>query len=56
MVAEYLAAEWFSNTETLWQGILRLEAAHSLTATRIGLGAQALLGAGPAGQPVVSQR
>jgi len=36
MVAEYLAAEWYSSTETLWQGVLRLEAAHSLTATASG--------------------
>ena len=30
MVAEYLAAQWFSNSETLWQGILRLDAAHTM--------------------------
>ena len=36
MVAEYLAAEWCSNTETLWQGVLRLQAAHNLTATASG--------------------
>ena len=36
MVAEYLAAQWFSRTETLWQGILRLDAAHTLVVTRAG--------------------
>ena len=36
MVAEYLAAQWFSNTETLWQGILRLEAAHSMGVSPAG--------------------
>ena len=36
MVAEYLAAQWFSSTETLWQGVLRLEAAHTLVVTPSG--------------------
>jgi len=36
MVAEYLAAQWFSNSETLWQGILRLEAAHTMVVTPSG--------------------
>ena len=36
MVAEYLAAQWFSRTETLWQGILRLDAAHTMVVTPSG--------------------
>jgi asparagine synthase (glutamine-hydrolysing) len=36
MVAEYLAAQWFSNTETLWQGVVRLEAAHTMVVTPSG--------------------
>ena len=36
MVAEYLAAQWFSRTETLWQGVLRLEAAHTMVVTPSG--------------------
>jgi asparagine synthase (glutamine-hydrolysing) len=36
MVAEYLAAQWFSTTETLWQGILRLDAAHSMVVSLSG--------------------
>lgn len=28
LLSEYLAAEWYSRDETLWQGILRLTAAH----------------------------
>jgi asparagine synthase (glutamine-hydrolysing) len=36
MVAEYLAAQWFSRTETLWQGVLRLDAAHTMVVTPSG--------------------
>ena len=36
VVAEYLAAQWFSNSETLWQGILRLAAAHTMVVTPSG--------------------
>ena len=36
VVAEYLAAQWFSNTETLWQGVLRLDAAHTMVVTPSG--------------------
>ncbi len=36
VVAEYLAAQWFSNSETLWQGILRLDAAHTMVVTPSG--------------------
>ena len=31
MLAEFLAAEWYSRDETLWQGILRLVAAHCMS-------------------------
>ncbi|MDG4549096.1 MAG: asparagine synthase (glutamine-hydrolyzing) [Candidatus Contendobacter sp.] len=30
MVAEFLAAEWYSRDETFWQGIMRLVAAHRM--------------------------
>jgi len=30
MVAEFLAAEWYSRDETFWKGILRLDAAHRM--------------------------
>ena len=36
VVAEYLAAQWLSRTETLWRGILRLEAAHTMVVTPSG--------------------
>ena len=36
MVAEYLAAQWFSRTETLWQDVLRLDAAHTMVVTPSG--------------------
>ena len=35
-MAEYLAAQWLSTTETLWQGILRLDAAHTMVVTLSG--------------------
>ena len=54
MVAEFLAAQWFSNSETLWQGILRLDAAHSMVVSPTGPTRNRLFGARPAGQPVVS--
>jgi asparagine synthase (glutamine-hydrolysing) len=37
MVAEYLAADWRSLSETLWQDVLRLPPAHCLTAGGSGL-------------------
>ena len=37
MLAEYLATEWSSLEETLWQGVSRLVAAHSLVAAKHGL-------------------
>jgi len=36
MLAEFLAAEWYSRDETLWNGILRLVAAHRMTVGRRG--------------------
>lgn len=36
VVAEYLAAQWFSRTETLWQGVMRLDAAHTMVVTPSG--------------------
>jgi asparagine synthase (glutamine-hydrolysing) len=36
VVVEYLAAQWFSRTETLWQGILRMDAAHTMVVTPSG--------------------
>jgi asparagine synthase (glutamine-hydrolysing) len=37
MVAEFLAAEWHSHDETLWQSLLRLPPAHRLSTTTSGL-------------------
>lgn len=37
MLVEYLVSEWHTRDETLWLGILRLVAAHTLVATREGL-------------------
>lgn len=37
MVAEFLAGDWYSREETLWQGILRLVAAHTLEANANGV-------------------
>lgn len=37
MVAEFLAGDWYSSEETLWQGILRLVAAHTLEANAQGV-------------------
>jgi len=36
MLAEFLAAEWYSRDETLWSGILRLVAAHRMEVGRRG--------------------
>lgn len=36
MLAEYLAAEWYSRDETFWKGILRLVAAHRMDVGRAG--------------------
>jgi len=37
MLAEFLAGDWYSLDETLWQGILRLRAAHTLEANAHGV-------------------
>ena len=37
MLAEFLAGDWYSRDETLWQGILRLMAAHTLEANANGI-------------------
>ena len=37
MLAEFLAADWYARDETLWQGILRLVAAHTLEANAQGI-------------------
>jgi asparagine synthase (glutamine-hydrolysing) len=37
MLAEFLAADWYSREETLWQGIMRLAAAHALEASVHGV-------------------
>lgn len=37
MLAEFLAADWYTRDETLWQGILRLVAAHTLEANTQGV-------------------
>lgn len=37
MLAEFLAADWHARDETLWQGIWRLVAAHSLEASAQGI-------------------
>jgi asparagine synthase (glutamine-hydrolysing) len=36
VVAEYLAGEWYSVDETLWQGVLRLVAAHKMLVSANG--------------------
>ena len=36
MLAEFLAAEWYSRDETFWQGILRLVAAHQMVVDKGG--------------------
>ena len=36
MLAEFLAAQWYSRDETLWNGILRLVAAHRMTVSARG--------------------
>lgn len=36
MLAEFLAAEWYSRDETLWRGISRLVAAHRMVVARAG--------------------
>ncbi|MBE0658992.1 MAG: asparagine synthase (glutamine-hydrolyzing) [Bryobacteraceae bacterium] len=36
MMAEYIADEWHSRTETLWEGITRLEPAHWMTVSSAG--------------------
>jgi len=35
-LAEYLAAQWCSTTGTLWQGVLRLDAAHAMVVSQRG--------------------
>jgi asparagine synthase (glutamine-hydrolysing) len=37
MLAEFLAGEWYSRDETLWQGILRLVAAHTMHVSAAGI-------------------
>lgn len=37
MIAEFLGCEWMSRTETFWQGVDRLVAAHVMTASSNGL-------------------
>jgi asparagine synthase (glutamine-hydrolysing) len=36
MVAEFLAAEWYSREETFWKGILRLDGAHRMVVDSAG--------------------
>ena len=36
LVAEYLAGEWYSRDETLWNGVMRLVAAHRMVVTGRG--------------------
>jgi len=36
MVAEFLAAEWYSRDETFWKGVLRLVAAHHAVVDKVG--------------------
>src|SRR5690606_23435544 len=41
VLAEMLAGDWLSRDETLWEGILRLPAAHRMKVTASGMGASA---------------
>lgn len=36
MIAEFLAGDWYSRNETLWTGIMRLDAAHRMQVTDAG--------------------
>ncbi len=40
MLAEFLADEWYSRSETLWQGVLRLVSAHRMAVNLAGVHAE----------------
>ena len=56
MLAEFLAAEWYSRDETLWQGILRLVAAHRMVVDATGPRLEAVLDPGSLGNAAVHER